>query len=98
MYDPGKCTVVCPACPQPGRNLPDGWEHDPDRLCVSFNLQLSFFSITEYRWLYALFLAIDTNFRLKRKLVVEEGAYKEYLQGYNIQEEVVSQIKYNGAQ
>lgn len=59
-----------------------------------------------HRWLYALFLAIDANFRLKRKLVsndaadpslnrgtasfVEESAFKEYLQGYDVQEEVVS--------
>lgn len=61
-----------------------------------------------YRWLYALFLAIDANFRLKRKLVssdttdpslnrgtasfIEESAFKEYLQGYNVQEEIVSLI------
>lgn len=33
-YDPGgvkntksgECAVLCPACPQPGRNLPDNWE------------------------------------------------------------------------
>lgn len=25
----GSCAVVCPACPQPGRNLPDGWEAAP---------------------------------------------------------------------
>lgn len=23
---PGELALVCPACPQPGRNLPDGWE------------------------------------------------------------------------
>jgi hypothetical protein len=23
---PGELAVVCPACPQPGINLPDGWE------------------------------------------------------------------------
>lgn len=22
----GELTVECPACPHPGRNLPDGWE------------------------------------------------------------------------
>ncbi|KAF7971367.1 hypothetical protein HWV62_21322 [Athelia sp. TMB] len=87
MYDPGKCAVMCPACPHPGRNLPDGWEHDKDR-----------------SWLYTLFLGIDANFRLKRKLVssdaadpslnrgtssfVEESAFKEYLSGYDYQEEV----------
>lgn len=62
--------------------------------------------IVQHRWLYALFLAIDANFRLKRKTVsndvadpslnrgtaafVEESAYKEYLAGYDYQEEVVS--------
>jgi hypothetical protein len=25
----GECAVVCPACPQPDRNLPPGWEHAP---------------------------------------------------------------------
>lgn len=58
-----------------------------------------------YRWLYALFLAIDANFRLKRKDVssdsadpslnrgrayfVEEGRYKQHLAGYADQEETV---------
>jgi hypothetical protein len=25
----GQCAVLCPACPQPGKNLPDGWENEP---------------------------------------------------------------------
>ena len=29
----GECAVECPACPHPGRNLPDGWEKEsPDKL------------------------------------------------------------------
>ncbi|KAG2353355.1 hypothetical protein BDR07DRAFT_1227707, partial [Suillus spraguei] len=24
---PGACVVICPACPHPGKNLPDGWEN-----------------------------------------------------------------------
>ncbi|KAG1806398.1 uncharacterized protein HD556DRAFT_1428520 [Suillus plorans] len=51
--DQGDCVVLCPACPQPGKNLPDDWEDAP----------------SNRRWLYALFLAIDANFRLKRKAV-----------------------------
>jgi len=27
---PGELAVLCPACPQPGKNLPDGWENVPD--------------------------------------------------------------------
>ncbi|KAG1870583.1 hypothetical protein DFJ58DRAFT_852169 [Suillus subalutaceus] len=79
----GECAVICPACPQPGKNLPDNWNDAPKGKC----------------WLYGLFLAIDANFRLKRRMVskdsvdpglshgwayfVEETAYKAYLQTYS---------------
>ncbi|KAG1888957.1 uncharacterized protein F5891DRAFT_1216956 [Suillus fuscotomentosus] len=75
----GELAVQCPACPHPGKNLPQGWEDQP----------------LSVRWKYALFIAIDANFRLKRKAVssdnvdpslnsgwayfVEEVAYKSYL-------------------
>jgi len=26
VMKPGACAVLCPACPQPGRNLPSNWE------------------------------------------------------------------------
>ncbi|KAJ7707970.1 hypothetical protein B0H14DRAFT_2646717 [Mycena olivaceomarginata] len=52
----GECTLLCPACPQPGKNLPPGWEDVPD----------------DKQFLYALFLALDANFRLKRKDVSSE--------------------------
>ncbi|TFK63616.1 hypothetical protein BDN72DRAFT_872268 [Pluteus cervinus] len=48
---PGECAVLCPACPQPGRNLPVDWKTRP----------------AKEQWLYRLFLAIDANFRLKRQ-------------------------------
>ncbi|KAF8155970.1 hypothetical protein B0H34DRAFT_783611 [Crassisporium funariophilum] len=50
---PGECAVLCPACPQPGINLKDGWKN----------------ASPEDQFLYRLFLAIDANFRLKRKKV-----------------------------
>lgn len=25
----GECAVLCPACPQPGKNLEDGWQNAP---------------------------------------------------------------------
>ncbi|KAJ7797391.1 hypothetical protein B0H14DRAFT_3093166 [Mycena olivaceomarginata] len=55
---PGECALLCPVCPQPGKNLPaDGsWRNVP----------------CERRFLYALFLAIDTNFRMKRRDVSSE--------------------------
>ncbi|KAJ7434289.1 hypothetical protein FB451DRAFT_1468738 [Mycena latifolia] len=58
--EPGACALLCPACPQPGKNLPASgeWRSVPP----------------EKRFLYALFLAIDTNFKMKRKQVSSEEA------------------------
>ncbi|KAJ7182437.1 hypothetical protein C8R43DRAFT_1144448 [Mycena crocata] len=53
---PGELALLCPACPQPGKNLPADWENMPH----------------ERKFLYALFLAMDANFRLKRKDVSTE--------------------------
>ncbi|KAF8870221.1 hypothetical protein BD779DRAFT_1614195 [Infundibulicybe gibba] len=76
---PGECAVLCPACPQPGKNMPQGWKRAPQ----------------EEAYLHSRFLAIDANFRLRRKDVssdavdpslskglsyfVEELEYKKYL-------------------
>ncbi|KAJ7800539.1 hypothetical protein B0H14DRAFT_3092594 [Mycena olivaceomarginata] len=49
----GELAVECIACPKPGVNLPEGWEKAPP----------------EMQYLYTIFLAIDTCFRLKRKKV-----------------------------
>ncbi|KAI0059390.1 hypothetical protein BV25DRAFT_1871612 [Artomyces pyxidatus] len=49
--DLGELVVECPACPHPGRNLPDGWEDAPE----------------SERWKYAIMFAIDANFKLKLK-------------------------------
>jgi hypothetical protein len=84
----GECALLCPACPHPGINLPDGWENTP----------------VELLWIYALFLGIDANYKLKRKNVssakadpslsqgwsyfVEEICYKRFLEKYgNIAQE-----------
>ncbi|KAJ7130004.1 hypothetical protein C8R43DRAFT_896294, partial [Mycena crocata] len=53
---PGECAILCPACPQPGKNLRPGWQDVSD----------------DRKFLYALFLALDANFRLKRKDVSTE--------------------------
>ncbi|KAJ7120873.1 hypothetical protein C8R44DRAFT_623095 [Mycena epipterygia] len=52
----GECALLCPACPQPGKNLPPDWADAPE----------------EKQFLYALFLAMDANFCLKRKDVSTE--------------------------
>jgi hypothetical protein len=55
----GECALLCPACPQPGKNLPgDGsWRS----------------ASPEKRFLYALFLALDANFWMKRKHISSEA-------------------------
>ncbi|TDL14310.1 hypothetical protein BD410DRAFT_734277, partial [Rickenella mellea] len=76
----GECAVECPACPQPGRNLPEDWENTD----------------TKDRYKYALFLAMDANFRLKLKergirdaplgdgwaYFVPSAPFKEHLSNY----------------
>jgi hypothetical protein len=39
MPGPGDLALFCPTCPQPGVNLADDWEEDPDQSvihCFSF--------------------------------------------------------------
>ncbi|KAF5313625.1 hypothetical protein D9611_010064 [Ephemerocybe angulata] len=75
----GSCALRCPSCPQPGINLPNGW--------ASAGPQI--------RWLYRLFVSIDGNFKLRRRLIssndkdpgynagwaffVEENRFKDHL-------------------
>ena len=36
---PTSFAILCPACPQPGINLPEGWENAPDKtrlVCFMF--------------------------------------------------------------
>ncbi|KAI0669043.1 hypothetical protein C8Q78DRAFT_1194055 [Trametes maxima] len=48
---PGSLAVACPACPCPGKNLPEDWELAPaDKL-----------------WLYTLYLMMDANFKCRCK-------------------------------
>ncbi|KAF7298517.1 CxC2 domain-containing protein [Mycena indigotica] len=55
----GSCALLCPACPQPGKNLPEdnSWQSVP----------------RHQRFKYSLFLAIDANFKMKRKQVSTES-------------------------
>ncbi|KAF7796504.1 hypothetical protein EIP86_007682 [Pleurotus ostreatoroseus] len=85
---PGELCVQCPACPKPGYNLPDNWESVSDDL----------------KFIYTMFIAIDANFRLKRRAIsnevrdpalgsglayfVEDHAYREHLAKYVDQEEI----------
>ena len=72
---PGNLAIFCPACPQPGINLPQGWETDPKRYetCTSFCIVL----LMSFRWLYTRSIVIDGNFsaeHLKMKQPEEDVA------------------------
>ncbi|KAJ7707007.1 hypothetical protein B0H14DRAFT_3099615 [Mycena olivaceomarginata] len=62
---PGGCTLLCPACPHPGINLPPNWKNAPEEKQIAEDRN-------EARFLYTLFVAIDANFRLARKDVSSE--------------------------
>ncbi|KAJ7061114.1 hypothetical protein C8F01DRAFT_1083331 [Mycena amicta] len=78
----GGLAVSCWACPQPGRNLPDGWK----------------LVARSHQYLYKLMISVDANFRLKNRIranerqdpalgegkgyFVETKAYKEHLKTY----------------
>ncbi|KAI6017041.1 hypothetical protein EDC04DRAFT_2870152 [Pisolithus marmoratus] len=72
----GECAVLCPACPHPGINLPDGWENAPP----------------DKQWLYADFVTIDANFHLNLShgwvYFVEDNEYRTFLSEHqlNVQE------------
>ncbi|GJF00432.1 CxC2 domain-containing protein [Phanerochaete sordida] len=53
----GDLCLRCPACPRPRVNLPDNWDTVSDDL----------------RYMYLLILAIDANFRLKRRAVSNDA-------------------------
>ncbi|KAJ7457415.1 hypothetical protein FB451DRAFT_1341923 [Mycena latifolia] len=79
---PGACALLCPACPQPGKNLPlNGEWRSVER---------------SKRFLYVLFLAIDTNFWMKRKQVSSEEADPGLNNGAVFFGEVTAYMKHVG--
>ncbi|KAJ3531990.1 hypothetical protein NMY22_g7930 [Coprinellus aureogranulatus] len=54
----GECALLCPPCPHPGINMPDGWEKEPQ----------------ETRFIHSLSVGLDANYRLKRKDVSSDSA------------------------
>ncbi|KAI5997833.1 hypothetical protein F5J12DRAFT_906920 [Pisolithus orientalis] len=84
---PGGLTVLCPACPQPGMNLPDDWKDaEPSK-----------------KFLYLLIIAIDANFQLKNcacasdqdpglhtslAYFVANGLYNEHVLQFPTQEDI----------
>ncbi|KAI0693247.1 hypothetical protein C8T65DRAFT_699285 [Cerioporus squamosus] len=98
---PGECAVHCPACPQPGKNIPHAPSSEarldscpvdclPEPSGESDHASSSPERSTEPTpappkpdsWLRRLFLALDANFRLKRKKVSSDEADSGLNHGY----------------
>ena len=93
----GECAVLCPACPMPGINLSADWKERPSTEQYVNNSDGDL-DLNPNRWLYALFVGIDANFRLKQMNVstdardpglnhgyaylVERESFEKYLDKY----------------
>ncbi|KAJ7271334.1 hypothetical protein B0H12DRAFT_972467, partial [Mycena haematopus] len=78
---PGECALLCPACPHPGKNLPANWKDAPDNK----------------RFIHALYVAIDANFRLKRKDVSSESKDPGLGNGWAFFCEIEAYMKHHSA-
>ena len=56
----GELTIFCPACPQPGINIPENWKEDSARQVSSY---LFFYTNLSLRWVYKRMLVADGNFK-----------------------------------
>jgi hypothetical protein len=70
----GCCAVLCPACPQPGKNLADDWENVPADEQYAFEILFPQDLIASLygRWKTTEFLAGDANFQQRRKNISSE--------------------------
>jgi len=66
---PGELAVLCPSCPRPGINLPEGWKEAPEGMKYVALLPASLLMLTVCRFLYMMIVCMDANFRLKNNLV-----------------------------
>jgi hypothetical protein len=97
--------IACPACPHPSVNLPDKWEDVDTSLKYGCQSLVTWkHTLTPHRFMYALFLALDANFRLKNRFrssdakdpglhtglayFVENKAYKTHILKYTSQTDV----------
>jgi len=71
---PGECAVLCPACPHKF-TVADDWKSAPPDKQYDINTYLLCMTANNLtRFLHTLFLALDANFRLKRRKVSTDTA------------------------
>src|SRR5215472_17828221 len=56
----GDLALFCPACPQPGINLPDNWKEDKNQYAIM--PPSLFYVLNIARWLYHRCIVVDSNF------------------------------------
>ncbi|KAG1887614.1 hypothetical protein F4604DRAFT_1877484 [Suillus subluteus] len=73
----GECTVLCPACPHPGKNLPAGWKDAPRQwlyglfLTIDANFRLKCKAVSSD--------SVDPSLSCGWGYFVEDKAYKDFL-------------------
>ncbi|KAG1893780.1 uncharacterized protein F5891DRAFT_1131166 [Suillus fuscotomentosus] len=73
----GECAVLCPACPHPGKNLPDNWKDAPRRwlyglfLAIDANFQLKRKAVSND--------SVDPSLSSGWAYFMEDEAYKGFL-------------------
>lgn len=82
----GRLAWFCPACPQPGVNLPPNWQEDPVQ---QVNYVLHFYQADNVsRWVYQKTLILDGNFtadHMKMKKPQDDVAFTDG-EGYMVQD------------
>lgn len=58
----GDLAIFCPACPQPGINIPDNWKDDTARYSLIFFF-FKFLNLRQIRWVYKRIFVADGNFK-----------------------------------
>ena len=57
----GELSVFCPACPQPGINIPENWKDDPARHVKQYLQCIERLKL--FRWVYKRIFVADGNFK-----------------------------------
>ncbi|KAI0055821.1 hypothetical protein BV25DRAFT_1921506 [Artomyces pyxidatus] len=87
--EPGECAVICPACPHPGINLPEGWEDAPtNRRCLA--VQVDRHHGREFRLKNRLRSSQtrDPGLNIGMAYFVSDDGYEEHLEAYIDQPEM----------
>ncbi|KAI0739708.1 hypothetical protein C8Q80DRAFT_1288610 [Daedaleopsis nitida] len=79
---PGDLAVLCPACPQPGLNLPDNWQEDPQKVKYTQSVVLDGNFSTQHRRMKNP--EDDVALADGHSYMVTEAPYKAHLQSATV--------------